>query len=49
MATNLLRPPVVRCLSEAKTPNHRYLSGAKTSNHMCLSGAGDLAVLKYLE
>ena len=32
VVTNSLRPPVVRCLSGAKTPNHR-----------CLSGAGDLA------
>ena len=35
VVTNSLRPPVVRCLSGTKTPNHR-----------CLSGAGDLAVLR---
>ena len=35
VVTNSLRPPVVRCLSGAKTPNHR-----------CLSGAGYLAVLR---
>ena len=35
VVTNSLRPPVVRCLSGAETPNHR-----------CLSGAGDLAVLR---
>ena len=35
VVTDLLRPPAVRCLSGAKTPNHR-----------CLSGAGDLAVLR---
>ena len=35
VVTNSLRPPAVRCLSGAKTPNYR-----------CLSGAGDLAVLR---
>ena len=35
VVTNSLRLPVVKCLSGAKTPNHR-----------CLSGAGDLAVLR---